>query len=664
MKKKGVEFEDVQPQSIPNPTQENFPRRLPDGVSHIYYTGKKLMNRDSMRVHGTFTTVFKVWKDIATIPAVRGAVVNIFGQFMEIHLDSTQVPYDDTWSILSNARQLLPNIDFSHIKSGNVSIAHLRMYLTITADQEDDITIACAFIFFMIGHLWFQTANDTVPLGYLTAVNDFDSAAQYDWGSAILASLYHGLDTAVTTGGAITGFVQLLPYWFYEYCGVGHPIVKEEVKYPVYPRLKAWKRGNRRKTNDQAANLFIIGRYHIDNRTVETITWEPWFNSAVSETEDVLNTKLISRKRMPLQVPNGNYEYYLGDRCWRQVTGEVCIPLDPPLSMLPNISPAALHEMRQAEFVDCEQFVVGEERETYATYWAKQTSEELYLGVGILTFVTTQSSSPPKKFLLPWLVGGFVMSMSRSYLTAQELVALLVSCGYILGISPSILGHQREYFWRHSRGIFSISSIDVMSAMDESTSNDPNATVNSDWKKLKALHTFLEEFYKLTKRVSGSKYVTSNTYFDELAQVKDLLIDNLTNDDVDFREMAMKMDAKFDKYCNFDSLNLILVVAIIPDPRYKMKYAEFWYSSYLEKVNYLGEEEKSDQVVSFIEKLKDLMSHLYNHYKLEDASIRDVNAFSTQEAINNLVENAYKRPKAKELFRGILKQKRQYGCPE
>ncbi|KAF6155031.1 hypothetical protein GIB67_035778 [Kingdonia uniflora] len=74
-----------------------------------------------------------------------------------------------------------------------------------------------------------------------------------------------GLDTAITTGGAITGFVQLLPYWFYEYCGVGYPIVKEEV------------------------------------------------------------------------------------------TGEVRIPLDPPLSMSPHISPAALHEMRYARFVDYSQ---------------------------------------------------------------------------------------------------------------------------------------------------------------------------------------------------------------------------------------------------------------------------------------------------------------------
>ncbi|KAF6165043.1 hypothetical protein GIB67_000627 [Kingdonia uniflora] len=185
-------------------------------------------NRDSMRVHDTFTAVFKVWKDIATILPVRDAVVNIFGQFMDIRL-------------------------------GN---------------------------------------SDN----------------------------------------------QLIQYWFCEYCGVGHP-----------------SQGK--------------GRYHIDHCTIETITWDPWLESEVSEIEDVLTAKLLSRKRMPLQVPNGNCEYYLGDRCWRQLEGEARIPLDPPLNILPHISPAALHEMRQAGFLDCEQFVVGEERETYALYWAEQISE-------------------------------------------------------------------------------------------------------------------------------------------------------------------------------------------------------------------------------------------------------------------------------------------------
>ncbi|KAF6137301.1 hypothetical protein GIB67_036338 [Kingdonia uniflora] len=133
--------------------------------------------------------------------------------------------------------------------------------------------------------------------------------------------------------------------------------------------------GNNRKTNDQATNLFTLGRYHIDHHTIEMIIWEPWLDSAVSETEDVLNVKLISRKRMPLQVPNGNCKYYLGDRCWRQVTGEVRIPLDSPLSISPHISLAALYEMRQVGFLDCDQFVAGEERETYASYWAEQIKE-------------------------------------------------------------------------------------------------------------------------------------------------------------------------------------------------------------------------------------------------------------------------------------------------
>ncbi|KAF6164047.1 hypothetical protein GIB67_026196 [Kingdonia uniflora] len=119
----------------------------------------------------------------------------------------------------------------------------------------------------------------------------------------------------------------------------------------------------------------MLSIYHIDHHTIETITKEPWLDFAVSEIENVLTAKLLSRKRMPLQVPNENCEYYLGDRCWRQLTNEARIPLDPPLSMSSHISPVALLEMRQAGFLDSEQFVTGEERETYASYWAKQTLE-------------------------------------------------------------------------------------------------------------------------------------------------------------------------------------------------------------------------------------------------------------------------------------------------
>lgn len=60
--------------------------------------------------------------------------------------------------------------------------------------------------------------------------------------------------------------------------------------------------------------------------------------------------------------------------------------------------------------------------------------------LGLIAFFTTNASSPPKKGLLPWLAAGFVMSVTWSYISAQELVGLLISLGFICGVNPSILG--------------------------------------------------------------------------------------------------------------------------------------------------------------------------------------------------------------------------------
>ncbi|KAF5725750.1 cation/calcium exchanger 1-like [Tripterygium wilfordii] len=60
--------------------------------------------------------------------------------------------------------------------------------------------------------------------------------------------------------------------------------------------------------------------------------------------------------------------------------------------------------------------------------------------LGSLACMTTKKSSRPSKCLLPWLASGFVMSITWTYIIAEELVSLLVSIGYILGISPSVLG--------------------------------------------------------------------------------------------------------------------------------------------------------------------------------------------------------------------------------
>ncbi|KAF6162595.1 hypothetical protein GIB67_003141 [Kingdonia uniflora] len=128
------------------------------------------------------------------------------------------------------------------------------------------------------------------------------------WGEKEVSYLLYGQQSA--------NLSLALQQLFYKYYGVGHPIVKEDVQFLAYLRLRAWEMGNRRKTNDQATNLFIL--------------------------DDVLTAKLLCRKSMPLHVPNGNCEYYLGDRCWRQLAGEARIPLNSLLSISPHISPSTL----------------------------------------------------------------------------------------------------------------------------------------------------------------------------------------------------------------------------------------------------------------------------------------------------------------------------------
>ena len=94
-----------------------------------------------------------------------------------------------------------------------------------------------------------------------------------------------------------------------------------------------------------------------------------------------------------------------------------------------------------------------------------------------------------------------------------------------------------------------------------------------DWMYAKDFKAFLKHFFDLTKKVSGTQYITSNTFFEDIAGINYLLSDWSQRDDGDdttFKHMAIKMKEKFDKYWGDpEKMNNLIFIAAILDPRYK-----------------------------------------------------------------------------------------------
>lgn len=99
---------------------------------------------------------------------------------------------------------------------------------------------------------------------------------------------------------------------------------------------------------------------------------------------------------------------------------------------------------------------------------------------------------------------------------------------------------------------------------------------DEDWDKVVSFLPFLEIFYEATLKLSGSRYVTGNTFVEEIYDIGYTISNYISNPNDDIKSMAQQMKLKFDKYwSNVNNINVLMFIALVLDPRNKLNYTEW-----------------------------------------------------------------------------------------
>ncbi|XP_059629599.1 zinc finger BED domain-containing protein RICESLEEPER 2-like [Cornus florida] len=109
-----------------------------------------------------------------------------------------------------------------------------------------------------------------------------------------------------------------------------------------------------------------------------------------------------------------------------------------------------------------------------------------------------------------------------------------------------------------------------------SDSNYKFCPSQEEWSRIEKIYNFLTVFYDVTNIFSGSKYPTANLYFPFVFLVQLTLREEMDSRDQFISKMATQMYSKFAKY--WSDYSMILAIAVILDPRYKLGFVIFSYN--------------------------------------------------------------------------------------
>ncbi|XP_026430914.1 zinc finger BED domain-containing protein RICESLEEPER 2-like [Papaver somniferum] len=218
-----------------------------------------------------------------------------------------------------------------------------------------------------------------------------------------------------------------------------------------------------------------------------------------------------------------------------------------------------------------------------------------------------------------------VKSLKKSQVRKQKFLDIVDT----LGMSAVRRGVRQDVKTRWNSTYLMLDSClvyrSVFAHLKEVDSDYTNFPTDEEWDQIEVVTKFLKTFYDLTTLFSGSKYPTSNLYFEGVCQVQVLLKKESTNEIEFIGDMVKEMQEKFNSY--WENLSPILAMALVLDPRLKLKYLNFDYSKLYPDVRQL------ESKVSYV---REDMKKLYNeYYTLSRASGSGTQNFGIQTGANS-----------------------------
>ncbi|KAF8407155.1 hypothetical protein HHK36_006281 [Tetracentron sinense] len=117
---------------------------------------------------------------------------------------------------------------------------------------------------------------------------------------------------------------------------------------------------------------------------------------------------------------------------------------------------------------------------------------------------------------------------------------------------------------------------EVFSCLDTSDTDYKETPSVDDWKQVKTLCTYLKLLFDAANILTTASYPTANTFFHEVWKIQLDLTHAAMSQDSFISNLTKPLQEKFDNY--WKDCSLVLAIAVVMDPRFKMKLVEFSFS--------------------------------------------------------------------------------------